>query len=199
MRAQHLKPWRFVGLAALLLAACNLEAPERAPSKVYDPAELTALARTTLQALQTRSFSENREYCGYLGIAPDGTLSAAAPSRGSQARCFAANLPFDWWIVGHYHTHGGYDPQIQSEIPSVKDLQSTLDTGLVGYLATPGGRFWRFDPATELAEQICGVGCLGQDPNHEPDAPIETTYDFRNLAQREGRPLFGLRPLQAPS
>ena len=174
------KPFWVMSLA-LIVGCVNQAPPERYHSKDYDLDEMTDLARRTLSDLQDISIAENREYCGVIGIDPNGVLRAAAASRGGRSTCFTLNVPFDWWIVGSYHTHGGYDPQIRSEVPTVQDMESVSKFRLVGFLSTPGGRFWKYDGKTQTAEQLCGVRCLPSDPEYRPDGFVETFYTLEDL------------------
>ena len=169
---------------ALALLGCVPPEVERFSSRAYDKETLRAVAKQALSALQGPSFAENHEYCGFIGITATGQIQAASPSRGQRDRCAAVYLPYTWWRIAHYHSHGGYDPQSQSEIPSALDIQSLQGAGIPGYLATPGGRFWEIDPERAQVRQLCTSACLPQDPAYVEDTPIAQSYSFAEILER---------------
>ena len=146
---------------------------------------MTNVARRTLASLQTPSFKENREYCGVIGIDPNGQIQAGEATRGRSKLCVPLRIPSDWLIIASYHTHGSYDPRAHSEVPSVQDMTSVASLGIVGYVSTPGGRFWFYDGRTETAQLICGPGCLAQDPLYRQDRPVNSSYTLAQLAARQ--------------
>lgn len=165
-----------LGLGLLLLGACAPE-PERATLD-YDLAKVTAVAKEALIGVQTRSFRENREYCGLIGIDPSGEVRAADPTRGRSWLCVPLNIPNDWKIIASYHTHGAFTPQGQQETPSVQDMKSAIEFEVIGFLATPGGRFWSYGGQAQTAQLICGPGCLAQDPLYYSRGPVKDKYTF---------------------
>ena len=138
-----------------------------------------------LRDLQRPSFTENREYCGVIGIDPEGTLRAAEPTRGRAKLCITFNVPETWQIVAIYHTHGAYDRRAHSEVPSVQDIESVSAGRVLGYVSTPGGRFWSFSGISRDANLICGPGCLPADPRYRQDRPVNTYYTIDDLAERQ--------------
>lgn len=167
------------------LSACvdNNSGPTR--TVTVDEGQVTALAKSVLRDLQRPSFQENREYCGVIGVDPAGALRAAEPSRGRSKLCITFNVPEDWHIVAIYHTHGAYSPTAHSEVPSVQDIQSVSANSLLGYVSTPGGRFWSFSGIDQTAALICGPGCLPSDPRYRQDRPVKSFYTMRELEIRQ--------------
>lgn len=157
-----------------------------APALAQDPAEMRA-AREVLMQLQPRSFAENREYCGYVGVLPDGTVSVTEVTRGRRDSCLSrADESRFVEIVASFHTHAGFDPEADSEVPSIEDIEGDMFEGVDGYVATPGGRLWYIDGQRGVATLICGLGCMGQDPNFVPGiaGPIANRYTLDDLDAR---------------
>lgn len=154
-----------------------------------DAAEL-AIARGTLLQLQARSFAENREYCGYIGRLSDGRLAATEVTRGDEWGCLSrGNEDRFVEVVASFHTHAGYDRAADSEVPSTEDLLGDMEERVNGYIATPGGRLWFVDWRRGVATQLCGLGCMGQDPDFVPGdgGVIAQQYSLRDLQIRESR------------
>ncbi|KMW58716.1 hypothetical protein AIOL_003695 [Candidatus Rhodobacter oscarellae] len=72
-------------------------------------------------------------------------------------------------------------------MPSVSDVLADMEEGLDGYLSTPGGRFWFIDGQTGVSRQLCGLGCLPQDPDFAPGlhGTISKRYTLGQLEARE--------------
>lgn len=174
-------------IRAVCLAVClPLVTLPAAPVGAQDASEL-AYARGVLLQLQARSFAENREYCGYIGRLPDGSLAATEVTRGDTWSCQSVGDESRFTeIIASFHTHGGFDRAADSEVPSAGDVQSDIAERVNGYVATPGGRLWYIDYRRATARQICGLGCMGQDPDFiAGDAgPIAETYSLRDLLDR---------------
>ena len=174
-----------------ILAACGRPTPERYPSRDYNIDEVTNIARGILSTLQEKSFKSNREYCGYIGIDPTGQVRAAPASKGRVNLCRAVNQPLDWHIIAHYHTHGAYDSRQNTERPTALDITGGLgQAGLVGFVSTPGGRFWKigFKGVGEVAATlVCGQGCLPQDPLFQDIHQVESTYTLDDLMDLDDR------------
>jgi hypothetical protein len=152
-----------------------------------EPAALAA-ARAILMELQPRSFAENRAYCGYIGVMPDGQVMATEVTRGDAWSCLSrADESRFVEIVASFHTHAAFDTEADSEVPSVDDLLGDMEEGVDGFVATPGGRLWHIDGARGIATQVCGLGCMGQDPDFVAgDAgPIARRYTLEELERRE--------------
>ncbi|GAB5449454.1 DUF4329 domain-containing protein [Gymnodinialimonas sp.] len=173
-------------MAAFAAAMLPLTA---SPTVAQDAAELAA-ARGVLLQLQPRSFAENLEYCGYIGRLPDGRLTATEVTRGDTWGCLSrADESRFVEIVASFHTHAGFDRAADSEVPSTDDMNGDIAEQVNGYVATPGGRLWYIDYRRAVATQVCGLGCMGQDPDFIPgDAgPIAQRYTLQELQRREGR------------
>lgn len=159
------------------------------PALAQNAAELSA-ARQALIQLQPRSFAENLEYCGYVGRLPDGRLAITEVTRGEIWSCLSRGDESRFVeIVASFHTHAGFDRAADSEVPSSDDMYGDIVEQVDGYIATPGGRLWYIDWRAQVATQVCGLGCMGQDPAFIPgDAgPIAQRYTLRELLRREGR------------
>lgn len=172
-------------MVAVLGAGLWAMAPN--PAAAQDAAELAA-ARAVLLQLQPRSFSENLEYCGYIGRLPDGRLTASEVTRGETWSCLnRADVSRFVEIVASFHTHAGFVSAADSEVPSSDDMLGDMEERVNGYVATPGGRLWYIDYRRSVATQVCGLGCMGQDPRFIPgDAgPIAQSYTLRQLQMRE--------------
>jgi len=152
------------------------------------PAGELAAARDGLMQLQARSFNENREYCGYIGQMPDGRYMATEVTRGGVDSCLSRGDESRFVAVtASFHTHGGFDPDADSEVPSVDDLRGDMEEGVNGYVATPGGRLWFNDWRAGVAHLVCGLGCVGQDPRFRAGVagPIASRYTLRELQHRQ--------------
>ena len=150
-------------------------------------AEEIAIARATLGALQGPSFEENREYCGYLAYDAEENLVATPATRGDRDSC-AYEGPEDGFVmVLSYHTHAAFDPDYASEVPSVSDIESDEAEGIDGFVATPGGRLWYVDTTDMIVRQICGLGCVYQDPDFiaGADGEISISYTYQELLDYE--------------
>lgn len=172
--------WRF-------LTACALAVLPTAPVVAQNAGEMAA-ARGALLQLQPRSFAENVEYCGYVGRMPDGRLTATEVTRGDTWGCLSRGDESRFVeIVASFHTHAAFDRGADSEVPSSTDVRGDMQEGVNGYVATPGGRLWYIDGARGVATQVCGLGCMGQDPAFIPgDAgPIAQRYTLNELLARE--------------
>lgn len=172
-------------MAAVAVALLPLTA---SPTVAQDAAELAA-ARAVLLQLQPRSFAENREYCGYIGRLPDGRLTATEVTRGDVWSCLSRGDESRFVeIVASFHTHAAFDRAADSEVPSTDDVRGDMSEQVNGYVATPGGRLWYIDWRRGVATQVCGAGCMGQDPNYIPgdSGPIAQRYTLQELQVREG-------------
>lgn len=173
-------------MRALILTACF--AFLSGPLPAQDRAEV-AFARQILSGVQAKSFASNREFCGTIGLTETGGLIASHPRRGQRDGCRPRDPVGAFEVIASFHTHAGFDPDADSELPSVSDVQSDMDEGLDGYLATPGGRFWFIDGQSGTVRQICGTGCLPTDPDFEPGlwGRIRNRYTLGDLERREAQ------------
>ena len=148
--------------------------------------DLTAFAKTTLNAVQEKSQSSNREYCGYIGLV-NGALKATPAKRGRFDSCKPRNPPRGMEVIASYHTHAGFDEEVDSEVPSVDDMFADEEEGINGFVATPGGRLWYIDSRKMIAKQLCGIGCLRKDPTFKRNiyGPVKKQYTIDELIDRE--------------
>ncbi|MEE4200140.1 DUF4329 domain-containing protein [Erythrobacter sp.] len=152
-----------------------------------------AFARQQLDALQPASFAGNQELCGIIYETSEGTLGVTRQSEGDVATCDISFFDEPGMVpVASFHTHGSHSPQYDGEVPSLIDIQSDVASGIDGYVATPGGRFWHIDHDSGAARLVCGPGCLAQDPAYVPcaDDRIAEIYTAETLAARFTAPRF---------
>ena len=164
-------------LAALLMTAHAATAQDAA---------LVNFARAALADLQARSFGDNREYCGRIGIDGEGRLVASRTRKGRRDGCTPRQLPRGARALASFHTHAAFDPAADSEVPSPQDLDSDMAEGIDGFVATPGGRLWFNDGARGETRLICGPFCLPADPAYREGVwgPIAPGYTLDGLAAR---------------
>ena len=174
----------------LLRAYANVKGPE-ALQPTLPQSEVQSFAKTQLNAVQSRSFSENIELCGIIFEDADRALGMGRKTGGSEATCDLLYYDEPGMVpVASFHTHGAYGPQYDSEVPSIQDIQSDMAGGIDGYVATPGGRFWHIDHETGVARLVCGEGCMMQDPDYRSCSAdrIEESYTIESLAARQSAP-----------
>lgn len=169
-------------LVFLLALITFTSAPTGGPA----PEELAAV-RARLAQAQILSFAENREYCGYLFRHRDGSLGLTDLVRGDRDGCVPLLPLVEGELVASLHTHGAYGREVPAEFPTTLDLESDRDEGINGYVATPGGRLWYIDGAGMRTWQICGLGCLPQDPAFRAgdDGVIARSYSHAELQRLE--------------
>jgi hypothetical protein len=153
-----------LAMRALILILALLAGP---PAWAQSEDEI-AFAKDFYNRLQMRSIIENREYCGFFFRDAGGTLHATRPDRGKSDTCQMGSPPRGVEVIASYHTHAAFSPDHMNEVPSLQDLQGDIAAGLDGYIATPGGRLWFSDHEVREVRQICGIGCLVQDPDFRP-------------------------------
>ncbi|MEM1375444.1 MAG: DUF4329 domain-containing protein [Pseudomonadota bacterium] len=157
------------------------------PSVHAQSTDEVALAKEVLGSMQQPSFDNDREYCGYLAFNEAGDLVSTPISRGGRDSC-VYDGPDDGFVMAFsIHTHGRYSQDIPAEFPSVSDIEADEDEGVDGFVATPGGRLWYVDTEDMLVRQICGIGCLPQDPRFRAgdDGVIEISYTYEELLELE--------------
>ena len=150
--------------------------------------KLRAAARQVLTGLQNRSFQTGREYCGLLGRNKDGAIVSTRPRKGNADNCLSNEFRGRWiTALASYHTHGAYDHEADSEVPSFEDQSADMNEGLVGFIATPGGRLWVNLPDRTMSFQLCGLRCLPQDRHFNSGdwGLIRDKYTLRQLKQRQ--------------
>lgn len=137
--------------------------------------------------IQPRSISENKEICGYVGHDIRGNLVRTRHVVGEEATCLLPPWPDKMQVIASYHTHSTYSPNYDSEVPSQQDMETDQSSDIDGYVATPGGRVWFVDSDTMTTGQICGVGCVYQDPDFrpEPAGTVKQVYSYEGLGKRD--------------
>lgn len=169
-------------VALMVGAAADSGSPE-GPDPVH-----VELVKRRLIPLQTLSFATDREYCGYLLSDLDGKLSFTDMVRGGHDGCTPQRPLIGPAVIASVHTHGAYNPSVPAEFPTTLDMESDRREGVSGYVATPGGRLWYIDSRRMVTYQLCGAGCLPQDPNFQEgdDGVIGQSYEYRQLLALEG-------------
>ena len=149
--------------------------------------EELAYVRQIFSEIQPWSIEINAEICGYIGYNRMGQLTRTRHSVGQEASCRLPQWPSKMVVIASYHTHSTWSRHYDSEVPSTLDMESDESSEIDGYVATPGGRLWYVDSDTMTTGQICGVGCLFQDPGFRPDPPgtIREVYSYQQLVKRE--------------
>lgn len=142
--------------------------------------------KSVLNQLQSPSFQQNREYCGYLGYDAAGRLAISEVVRGGRDEC-EPQWPDHLNVIASFHTHAGFDRDAYSEVPSVTDIEADEGEGIDGWVATPGGRLWYIDTQDMVVSQICGIGCLARDPKFVEGATgqIRQSYTYREMLANE--------------
>ncbi|WP_271077959.1 DUF4329 domain-containing protein [Aurantiacibacter sp. MUD61] len=178
--------------AALWAGVVLNRSGENLANEVYEAtvptAEVTEFARQQLGELQQRSFNDRIELCGLIAENAAGELVSRTVRVGDTDSCSAAYFDArSLFPRAIYHTHGSFNPRYDSEVPSEVDVAGAVEFGLDGYVATPGGRFWRVNAGNGIAEMVCGESCLPQDPAYDPcSAPApEQRYTVSSLQARD--------------
>lgn len=145
-----------------------------------------ALMRATLSDLNEQSFIEGVEFCGYVGFTADGELAISEPTKGDESSCLSDEPENLELLVASYHTHGDFSTEYSSETPSGTDMEGDEAEGIDGWVSTPGGRIWYIDTTDMLTFQICGIGCIAQDPDfiEGDDGFIAEQYTYDELVER---------------
>ncbi len=178
-----------LALALVVLSACESQLQKTSYAGRALPlteGEVT-FVKSFLSDLQSRSISQNREYCGYFVVNSDGNLTTTPPLRGREAGCRPADAERGLKILASYHTHAAYAPDFDSELPSSDDLRADIFEGIDGYISTPGGRVWYISAEQRNATLLCGENCVVSDPNYKPETEysVADSYDLATLEARE--------------
>ncbi|MEM6594265.1 MAG: DUF4329 domain-containing protein [Pseudomonadota bacterium] len=153
-------------------------------------AALIEKAKMALSSIQDASFVADREYCGMIGLTDADELIVSPARRGRSSGCdFRGFADPTIRPVASYHTHGGFNPLYDSEIPSVDDIDMDYHNKVFGFVATPGGRFWMIDYRYRSVHQLCGVGCLPSDPTFVKNmaGEIPEHMSRREIAKRKSQ------------
>ena len=147
--------------------------------------------KAVLTQLQQITRRTGVETCGHLYRDRAGKLKITPISRGGESFCDQ-----DWQdrpdreLLAFFHSHGLYEPEIDSEVPTAFDIRSIMAPPPIdGWVVTPGGRIWHLDAASRSARLICGIGCAGSDPEFVKGdwGPIKNRYTLRELQRREAQ------------
>ncbi|TMV10137.1 DUF4329 domain-containing protein [Ruegeria sediminis] len=178
---------RFKWRTACLLTCCLSVPAAAADTRRVPPASEIAAVKARFAPLQHLSFAVGYEYCGYLGRTVQGSMVFTEMVRGDWDGCTPPAPPSNFVPIASMHTHGAYDPFVPAEFPTVLDLEADHIEGVDGYVATPGGRLWYIDGRAMEAIQICGEGCLPQDPDFRSgdDGAIAKRYTLKDLQALE--------------
>ena len=89
--------------------------------------------------------------------------------------------------LASFHTHGSHHLEADAEVPSSDDFLADEAEGVIGFVSTPGGRFWIIEPELNRVRQICGRDCLPKDPDYEPvsEGRVRVEYTLEQLLDRE--------------
>lgn len=153
------------------------------------PHDEVAAVKERFEPLQQLSFATRFEYCGYMGFDVHQELAFTEMLRGGHNGC-TPEMPAEGLVlIASMHTHGAYDADVPAEFPTSLDMESDREEGVNGYVATPGGRLWYIDSTSMIAVQLCGLGCLPQDPNFHAgdDGPIDKSYSYADLLALEAQ------------
>lgn len=146
-----------------------------------------AFVKSALANVQEMSIAQNREYCGFVGLNIRGDYIISEPHKGRAGHCDIQEPPLGLRVLASYHTHGAYSEKFDSEIPSSDDLLGDIESGIDGYILTPGGRLWYNDRIREQAVLLCATGCISADRDFVPDLefPVVEHYTVEQLQARE--------------
>jgi len=182
---------------SFILTACGAvlddESTNRDPERL-SRATLTQVAYRALSTIQPASIQHGREYCGYILLTKQGELIASSINAGGADWCVMPTSDLvdqenpGSVIVADFHTHASYEAHEDSEVPSARDMSGNRAANIIGFLGTPGGRFWVIAPDGLSAEQLCATPCLPMDPNFEPpddDQRIPNFLSYRQVLRRQ--------------
>jgi len=169
-------------------ALCALLAFAPLPSLAQSAKE-TEFVTALMHSMNALSVRFNREVCGFVLRHADGTYSSTKVSWGGEASC--ASLPLEPGVVAvsSWHTHAAWGRGYDGEVPSIQDVEGDMRFGVNGWVGTPGGRLWFVNGETGHMRQICGRGCLPEDPNFFPEehGPVAESYTLQGLYARFSR------------
>jgi len=183
--------------APVMLAACDAAQNLDQDNLDIEPvsrATLTQVAFDALESIQPRSIKNRREYCGYIILAANGDLMTSSINGGGGDWCVMPAVEDVLMqnpggeIVADFHTHASYEANEDSEVPSARDMSGNRAANIIGFLGTPGGRFWYIAPDGLSAEQLCATPCLPMDPDYEPffdDLQIPNFLSYRQVLRRQ--------------
>lgn len=142
--------------------------PAHAQTRASLTDDLDIFAAAFLDRMQPVSIGDGVEYCGLFVLDAEGRFVATDPRRGRADSCQPEDGPDGAEVLASWHTHGAYDRDADTEVPSWDDLDSDIDEEIDGYIATPGGRLWLNDAVERKSILLCGEGCVVADPAYRP-------------------------------
>jgi hypothetical protein len=177
---------RLPRLAAAALGAVLLLLPVQAPAQ---SAQETAYVMGLMESMNALSVRFNREVCGYILRHPNGAYSSTKVSWGGHASCASLPIMDGMDVVSSWHTHAAWAQEYDNEVPSIQDVEGDMRLGVNGWVGTPGGRLWFIDGTSGFMRQVCGIGCLPDDPNaiEGSQGPVGDSYTLDALYARFGR------------
>jgi hypothetical protein len=180
-------PLRLTRLAATLVLAAGLVAP--ATALRAQSAQETAFVMGLMESMNALSVRFNREVCGYILRHPNGAYSSTKVSWGGHASCASLPIVRGMDVVSSWHTHAAWAAGYDGEVPSIQDVEGDMRQGINGWVGTPGGRLWHVDGRSGAMRQVCGRGCLPEDPGFFPEehGPVSEAYTLDGLYARFGR------------
>lgn len=177
----------FIWFGSILLTGCEwLLEPQFQRTQPRTDAEV-AFAKSVLNELQEKSFVQDREFCGFIGLDEDGNYAATKAVRGEEDGCQPEEPDMQFDILASYHTHAAFSEGFDSERPSTIDLEADVEERIDGYISTPGGRLWFNDAVAQEARLLCGRSCLISDARYEPfdEVPLRSVYNLVQLRLRD--------------
>ena len=171
------------GLALCLIAPMVVSAD---PTDQVSKADLAGI-KFVLADAQRRSIANNREVCGLFGRNAEGRLVSTRGRLGGRDGCRPGYDPRGVDVFATWHTHGAFELDFDSEVPSPADVEAEMKERSIGFVATPGGRLWMIDGKRGVSTLICGLSCLPADQNFEAGVfgPIAKRYTLEQLYARE--------------
>ena len=142
-----------------------------------------------MEQMNRLSVAFNREVCGFILQDDEGNYSSTKASWGGEASCASMPLEPGMRAVSSWHTHAAWGRGYDGEVPSIQDVEGDMRFGVNGWVGTPGGRLWHVNGTTGTMSQVCGRGCLPEDPNFFPEehGPVAEVYTLDALYTRFGR------------
>ncbi len=128
--------------------------------------EIEVIAIRALAEIQPTSIAEGVEYCGWI-IEENQTIKSTKPFRGHVDYCDSEYPNGNVILLASFHTHGGHNPDYNSEVPSDTDMEADFQDDTYGFVGTPGGRVWLIDPFQQEAFMVCDESCIPQDQNYD--------------------------------
>jgi hypothetical protein len=137
------------------------------PSSAQSPEE-TAYVLGLMRAMNQLSVRFNREVCGFVLRDRTGRYSSTKVSWGGEATCASLPLQPGVTAMSSWHTHAGWDPDYDGEVPSIQDVEGDMTLGVNGWVATPGGRLWFVEGGPARFARSAGAGAF---PPTRPSPP----------------------------